>query len=163
MAAHEKTNKTTPVLIEEDHQPSSRHSTSFVPRRFFPNFLSITFPKKGNIVIKIVRHNAAGEVILHWQVSPNRDYGDPRALAYKIDTLIINRRLDELGRPLPKLVPLGSLRQIGVELGIPSNTGHIKNALHQNASAYITAKLSYIANDHTPQRLEAGLIVIALS
>lgn len=112
--------------------------------------------KKGLITIQIVRRNAKGEVTLKWEVSPSRNYGDPRQLAYKLDTLVINRKFEEQGRPLPKFVRLGSLRQIGSELGIPDNTDSIKKALHQNAGAYITAKLTYVANDGTQKSLEAG-------
>jgi len=150
--------QTTPIQI--DHNPSTELAPlNIIRTETVLSKLPIhNLSKKGTISIKIVRRNTAGEVVLHWQVSPNRDYGDPRQLAYKIDTLIINRRLDELGRPLPKIVCLGSLRQIATELGfgITSDTKPIRQAILQNASAFVTAKLSYTANDHTQQRLEAG-------
>ena len=53
-----------------------------------------------------------------------------------------------------------SLRQICEELGLRSrsgdNTNALKKALHQNAGAYITAKLHYKATDGTERLLEAG-------
>jgi hypothetical protein len=79
---------------------------------------------------------------VQWRVSHNSDYGQPGPLAYKIDTLVINRRLDRAPRPLPELLRLGSLREICRELGQSDHdTDIVKKALHQNASAYITAKV----------------------
>ena len=59
---------------------------------------------------------------LQWEVSHSERYGQPRQVAYKLDTLVINRRLDEQGRPLPKMVCLGSLREIAEELGLGGDT-----------------------------------------
>jgi hypothetical protein len=79
---------------------------------------------------------------VQWRVSHNTDYGQPGPLAYKIDTLVINRRLDRAPRPLPEVLKLGSLREICRELGQSDHdTDIVKKALHQNASAYITAKV----------------------
>ena len=68
--------------------------------------------KKGRVQIAITQKNAQGEIELYWKVSPNGDFGAPRQLAYKLDTLIINRRLDTLGRPLPKVIRLDTFKQI---------------------------------------------------
>jgi len=152
--------QTTPPIQAEQQN----HHTELIPLNIIRTETVLSklpihnLSKKGNIAIKIVRRNTAGEVTLHWEVFPNRNFGDPRQLAYKIDTLIINRRLDESGRPLPMIVCLGSLRQIGTELGFNSvkDTAGIRQALLQNASAFITAKLSYTANDHTQRWVEAG-------
>jgi hypothetical protein len=46
--------------------------------------------KKGSISIQILNKTATGEVELLWRISPSRDYGEPRQLAYKLDTIIIN-------------------------------------------------------------------------
>ena len=62
--------------------------------------------KKGTIKIHIEQKNPQGEVKLLWEVSPSRDYGEPRQLAYKLDTTVINRRLDAAGRPLPGIIRL---------------------------------------------------------
>jgi AraC-like DNA-binding protein len=114
--------------------------------------------KHGRINIEIRKRNEVGAVELLWEVSYNDRYGAPRQLAYKLDTIVINRRIEEAGRPLPKAVRLGSLRDVCKELGVSEGetTKQIKKALHQNAGAYITAKLSYVGNDGSRRRLEAG-------
>jgi hypothetical protein len=116
--------------------------------------------KKGSISIQILKKTDTGEIELLWRVSPSRDYGEPRQLAYKLDTIIINQRIDEAGRPLPKILRLGSLNDICAELGLTidhgTNAKNIRNAFLQNALTGITAKFSYRANDGTERRLEAG-------
>lgn len=115
--------------------------------------------KNGKVDIRILRRDKVGEVELKWEVSHSDRYGQARQLAYKLDTLIVNRRIDEHRRPLPVLLRLGSLAQICRELGIPpsgKNTNDIRKALHQNAGAYITAKLNYRGADGAEKRLEAG-------
>lgn len=101
--------------------------------------------KKGRIDIRIMqRQRSGGQIELYWKVSPNGDYGAPGPLAYKLDTLVISGRLDEIGKPLPRIMRLGSLREIGRRLGIAeSDTDTVKHALRQNALAGITAKLRY--------------------
>ena len=114
--------------------------------------------RKGNIKIEVSEENARKETALQWKVSYNSEYGQPGPLAYKIDTLIINRRIEETTRPIPRIIRLGSLHEICRELGISEgkNVVSIKNALHQNASAYITAKIRYRLADGTERTLEAG-------
>jgi uncharacterized membrane protein len=111
--------------------------------------------KKGRVNIQIVRKTSKGEVELKWEVSYSDRYGQPRQLAYKLDTLVINRRIDEEGRPLPKLIQIGSLREIADDLGLGGDTASVKKALRQNASAFITAKLNYTGNDGSERHLEA--------
>ena len=110
--------------------------------------------RKGNVTIEIKRQNSP----LFWEVTYNSKYGQPGPLAYKVDTLIVNSRLDRQPRPVPRILRLGSLRDICRELDINegSATGQVKKALHQNASAYIDAKFSYRATDGTKRDLEAG-------
>ena len=114
--------------------------------------------KKGEMHSHITVTNAQGQVDCSWQVFPNPAFGAPRQLAYKLDTLVINKKLDALGRPLPRLIRLGSLRQISQQLGL--STGKVvkdlHNAGHQNAGVYIIAKLHYTATDGTTRTLEAG-------
>jgi hypothetical protein len=116
--------------------------------------------KRGEVNIHITKYNERGELELNWDVSHSKKFGDARQLAFQLDTLIIDRRIDELGRPLPKVIRLESLRQICKELGLRSrsgdNTKSLKKALHQNAGAYIIAKLRYKARDGTERLLEAG-------
>ena len=65
--------------------------------------------RKGSIKIEVTELNTRGESTLKWKVSYNSDYGQPGPLAYKLDTLIINRRIEEARRPIPRMLKLGSL------------------------------------------------------
>jgi len=115
--------------------------------------------KKGRVQITITRQNVHGEIELYWQVSPNATYGEPRQLAYKLDTIVINQRLYALGRPLPKVLRLGSLAQICRDLAVViGGSGHasVKKAFLQNAATFLLAKLRYRATDGTEHTLEAG-------
>ena len=112
--------------------------------------------KRGKVDIQITKRNSQGEVDLHWDVSYNERYGQPRQLAYRLDTLVINRKIDEHARPLPKVIRLNSLYEIAGILGLTRNTNEVKKALHQNAGAYITAKLHYKTADGAERTLEAG-------
>jgi hypothetical protein len=114
--------------------------------------------KQGTAAIEIREKNESGDVVIRWEVSHNSRYGQPGPLAYKLDTLIVNRRIEEATRPIPKLVRLGSLKDICRELGLAENgknTNHIKTSLSQNALAGITAKIRCRLADGTEQRLEA--------
>lgn len=107
--------------------------------------------KTGKVQIEIKLHNSKGELTTRWKVK-----NPPDPLAYKLDTLIINRRIDEAGKPIPKLIKLGSLRELADEIGFKNtgNTDRIKNALVQNALAGITAKFTYKAKDGTEKTTE---------
>ncbi len=113
--------------------------------------------KKGRVNIQITQKDASGDITLRWEVPYNDRYGQPRQLAYKLDTIIINRHIEACGRPLPKILKLGSLREIVKALGFPTaHTNHLKHALLQNAFAAIMAQFRYIATDGTERTLEAG-------
>jgi hypothetical protein len=111
--------------------------------------------KKGTADIYIVMRDPQGGEKLLWIVSHSQRYGQPRQLAYKLDTIVINRKIDEAARPVPKVLRLGSLREIAAELGMGGDTNGIRKALRQNAFVGITAKLTYKAKDGTTQQLEA--------
>jgi hypothetical protein len=102
-----------------------------------------TLSKKGSVEIHITRENQKGKLDTYWRVSPNRDFGEPRQLAFKIDKLVINQRIDELSAPLPQIIRIGSLRDIARELDCGGDTNIVKRAFSQNASAFITAKFKY--------------------
>lgn len=96
---------------------------------------------------------------LVWEVEPHPAYGPPGPLAYKIDTLIVNRRVERLGRPLPRYVRLGFLSEICRELELAdsgANRAHIRRAIHQNATALIRAELSYVAADGNRRLVAVG-------
>mgnify|MGYP001052986410 CR=1 FL=1 len=115
--------------------------------------------KQGTTAIEIREQSPDGELSVQWRVSHSSEYGQPGPLAYKLDTLIVNRRIEEASRPIPKLIKLGSLKDICRELGIAENgknTSDIKKSLYQNAFAGITAKLRYRAANGSGQTLEAG-------
>ncbi len=102
--------------------------------------------RKGSVVIDLQRHNEAGDADFKWEVTYNTKHGQPGPLAYKVDTLIINRLLDQIGRPLPELVRIGSLSDICRSLGTQDtgpNIANLKSAFLQNASTFINAKIRY--------------------
>jgi hypothetical protein len=107
--------------------------------------------KKGDISIDIRERNEGGEIAIKWEVTHS-----PGPLAYKIDTLIINRRIEEATRPIPRLIKLGSLRDIAEELGLKTHNDKIRKSLHQNASTYIKAKIRYKIANGAERKLEAG-------
>ncbi|MDQ3256530.1 MAG: hypothetical protein M3R15_22020 [Acidobacteriota bacterium] len=112
--------------------------------------------KHGNINIDIRERTGDGEVKTKWEVSYNSKYGQPGPLAYKVDSLVINRRVEEAPRPIPKIIKLGSLRDVCRELELNEGQAlrQVKKALLQNASAFITAKRSYKGTDGTERTAE---------
>jgi hypothetical protein len=81
-----------------------------------------------------------------WEVTYNSKHGQAGPLAYKVDTLVINRLLDQIGRPLPELIRIGSLSDVCRSLGTQDtgpNIANLKSAFLQNASAFINAKIRY--------------------
>lgn len=114
--------------------------------------------RQGTINIEIREKSENGDVLIQWVVSHNSRFGQPGPMAYKLDTLIVNRRIEEATRPIPKIIKLGTLRDVCHELGISKgeNLNMVKRALHQNASAYITARLRYTLADGCKKELEAG-------
>jgi hypothetical protein len=111
--------------------------------------------KKGNVNIQIIKTGADGKIELKWIVSYSDRYGQARQLAYKLDTIVINHHIDEQGRPLPKMICLGSLRDVADQLDLGGDTNKVRRALRQNASAFITAKFEYRGNDGSKKTLEA--------
>jgi hypothetical protein len=115
--------------------------------------------KKGRVDIRIVRHASSGAVELKWEVSHSDRYGQPRQLAYKLDTLVVNRRLDEEGRPLPQIIRIGSLKEVCRHLGMQEsgkNTRDLRTSFLQNATAFINAQITYRTVEGAERRLEAG-------
>lgn len=139
--------------LELSPQNTIRIETAF--SRFPVHKLS----RRGNISIEIREETTSGELKTRWEVDYQKKAGQPGPLAYKVDTLIVNRRIDEERPRIPKILKLGSLSEICRELGMRvsgGNSNELKKAIHQNASAYITAKISYKGTDGTEQAIEAG-------
>jgi len=114
--------------------------------------------QRGNIIIDIKETTSVGEIKTKWEVTYNSKYGQPGPLAYKVDTLVVNRKIDDERPAIPKVIKLGSLSEICRELRMPAsgkNTNHVKKALRQNAFAGITAKITYRATDGAEQSIEA--------
>ncbi len=105
--------------------------------------------------IQIELQNQSGAV--YWSVSYNSKFGPPGQLAYKIDTLLVNRRIEEAGRAIPEIIRLGTLPEISKELGFRThNWKALRQALFQNASAFINAKITYHGAEGGEKWLEAG-------
>src|SRR5882757_55038 len=102
--------------------------------------------KKNTVTIDLQQTAENGEADFKWEVTYNQKHGQPGPLAYKVDTLIVNRRIDAAGRPLPGVIKLGSLTELCAALGLADGgeiRANLRKALHQTASAYITAKIRY--------------------
>src|SRR3984957_5923621 len=91
--------------------------------------------KKGNVNIQILKTTPDGKVELKWIVSYSDRYGQARQLAYKLDTIVINQHIDEQGRPLPKMICLGSLRDVADQLVSGGAPNKFPPPLPQHASA----------------------------
>jgi hypothetical protein len=112
--------------------------------------------KKGSIDIRIIRRDrSGGQITLYWRVSPNKDFGEPRQLAYKLDKLIIDRRIDEIGRPIPRIIRLGSLHSIAEKLGLRRDTNQLKKIFRQNALLGITARMKYRNTESREESVDA--------
>jgi hypothetical protein len=114
--------------------------------------------KRGDISIVIREGGEHGdpETILKWEVTYNTKYGPAGPLAFKVDTLVVNRRIEEVGRPLPGMICLGSLRDIAEQLGLGGDTSKVKKALYQNAFAAVTARITYRGKDGAEYTKEFG-------
>ena len=125
----------------------------------FSKFPIHTLSKKGRIDIHLINKTAAGQTDFEWKVSPHPEFGIPRQLAYKLDTVVVNRRIDETSRPLPEVLRVGSLRDICKEMDLKENgrtLDNIKKAFLQNAHTVITAKLDYKGKDGVGRRVTAS-------
>lgn len=100
--------------------------------------------KKSLNAIEIRKTDATGRVESLWEVTHNSKYGQPGQLAYRVDTIVINRKIEEnqANLQISNLVKIGSLRDICRTLEVcETNNPKIKTALLQNASAFIRAKI----------------------
>ena len=110
--------------------------------------------KKTSIEIKETRRTEHGNTTSVWTVR-----NPPGPLSYKVDSLVITRRIEESRPNVPKLLRLGSLSEMCRELGMADsgkNRNDLKEAIHQNASAYIIASIEYNDKDGVKRKLEFG-------
>ena len=115
--------------------------------------------RKGTVTIDLQRLNDSGIADFKWEVTYNSKHGQAGPLAYKVDTLVVNRLLDQLGRPLPEVVRIGSLSEVCRCLGTQDtgpNIANLKSAFLQNASAFINAKIRYKTNTGREKWAEMG-------
>jgi hypothetical protein len=52
--------------------------------------------KRGTVTIELREQNERGVTTFQWKVSHNSAYGQPGPLAYKVDTLVINKGADQI-------------------------------------------------------------------
>jgi len=93
-----------------------------------------------------------GEV--RWEVKHS-----PGPLGYRLDTLIVSRKLEQAGHPIPRLVRLGSLGEICRNLGLVEGgkiKADVKRALFENAAAFIMARITYRTVDGVERTVEFG-------
>ncbi len=133
-----------PVINEIDSAAVNRIRVETALSRFPMHRLA----KKGEIAIKLKE--------VKWEITYTVKHGQPGPLAYKVDTLIVNRKVDEAMRPVPKVIKLGSLYQIAQNLGLGGDTNAVKKALLQNASAFVECSIKYKSRDGREKELEQG-------
>src|SRR5260370_1222899 len=78
--------------------------------------------------IRIEKFTPAGKLDMRWVVSFNELYGPARQLAYDLDTLIVERAIEETfdearraGQILPRFIPVGSVRDLCRKLNLEEN------------------------------------------
>ena len=148
-------NTEQPTIATRDLTSPNRIRVETAFSRFPIHCLS----RKGAVTIDLQRVNEAGVADFKWEVTYNSKHGQPGPLAYKVDTLVINRLLDKLGRPLPEFVRIGSLSDVCRSLGTQDtgpNIANLKSAFLQNASAFINAKVRYKTKGGKEKWAEAG-------
>jgi hypothetical protein len=119
---------------------------------------------RDSINIEIRETNAKGQLLVKWEASYNSRFGRPGPLAYKVDTMVLNRRIDEARTvdafgnaiPVPEVLPLGSLREIADILNLGGDTAAVKRALNQNVGIIISSKIKQKLADGTERSLEAS-------
>jgi hypothetical protein len=161
-----KDRKPTPPVQEDALQPQRNGLEIIRTDTVISRLPAHNLFGQGGVNIQLNKTDAAGQTKLSWTVSFNPGVGEAGQLAYRIETLVINRRIDEAGRPAPAMIRLGSLSDICQELGInPSgaNSNSVKRALQQNAGALITANLAYKGIDGSKQKLEATFTKYSLA
>jgi hypothetical protein len=160
-------NPSTPNQIGEQPEATSLESLPPIVRIGVESELS-KFPvhnlaQRGSINIEIRETNEKGQLQVKWEVSYNSRYGRPGPLAYKTDTTVVNRRIDDARRvdsdgnrvPLPEVLPIGALHEIADMLNLGGDTNSVKRALRQNVGILISAKIKQKTADGTERMLEA--------
>lgn len=123
-----------------------------IPKTFKSEFHFLKFPffdlsprasKKDKIEIKEKETTEEGEIEVLWKVVRGLERDFPSILARKIHKEVIEKILNNIKKPIPRLIKLGSLRKICREMNIAesgSNFEKIKKALKDIKAAEIEAK-----------------------
>lgn len=130
-----------------------KKSTSLdIPKTFKSEFHFLKFPffdlsprasKKDKIEIKEKEITEEGEIEVLWKVVRGLERDFPSILARRIHKEVIEKILNNTKKPIPRLIKLGSLRNICREMNITGsgrNFEKIKKALKDIKSAEIEAK-----------------------
>jgi hypothetical protein len=149
----------TPVSEVRDLAPIVRMGVESELSKYPVHNLS----RKDAINIEIRETNEKGQILVKWEVAYSNRSGRPGPLAYKADTMVLNRRIDEARRvdasgnniPIPEVLPLGSLLEIAQILKLGRGTNAVKQALRQNVGIIINAKIKQKLADGTTRSLEA--------
>ena len=144
-------------LSKPQHRPRNVIRSETVLMRYPIHRLCKQLEAK-RIEIKDYDETEKDKLIAIWQANYSTVYGQPGPLAYRVDTLIINRRIDDARKKgaIPSLLKLGSLREICREMGVNQGqaTTDLKKALYQNAFAVITCKQTFLDKDLKKQTIE---------
>jgi hypothetical protein len=108
------------------------------------NFLKYPFfdlSPRGKELSKITFENKNNGNTVYWNVYSSFGKKLPASFARKVHKKIIEKKLNKLSKPIPRLIGLGSLAQICRELGLRSlETNRVKKALKNIALTSIEAK-----------------------
>ncbi|NNE19193.1 MAG: hypothetical protein HKN10_12035 [Myxococcales bacterium] len=110
--------------------------------------------KRGGKPIRILKRKPGNRVEVQWSVDYSAAVGAPGQLAYRLDTWVIKRCLDELPRPIPRLFEVGDLRPIARQLNHGGDTNAVRRAFDQNAATFIRAKITYTTANGDEATLE---------
>lgn len=146
----------TKIATQASPGPATDEKTMLMPleviriENVISKFPMHNLAKNGRVDISFKRQRPDGELEFRWEVSYNEKYGPAKQLAYQIDTLVIAKRLYdyfEASKPIPAVIPIGSLYQICRELGMDPESGknknNVKRALGQNVGVFIDAYFSF--------------------
>lgn len=121
--------------------PIMRSEFNFLRYPFFDISHKTSTRKKLEIREKVTTEEGTLETF--WRVSRNVENNFPASFARRIHTEVVERAINELKKPIPRIIKLGSLRDICQKLSITisgKNTKDIRNALVAIKAALIETR-----------------------